>query len=961
MHAATTPLLRTLLSCVFACFCSGAPKKVVFLTADDLKHASGTHEFEAGAILLKNSLHKAGYKDKLNISLVNNWSGDKDALKDADLLIHYYRGNQFHLLNDHQTFIQKLVEQGTSQLFIHYAVDPDTPCEPSLKNWTGAVYQDQYSANPFWTLNSQLQNHPINNGVKNYSSYDEWYMRMSFEDRVQIGYEQADQTDTCYCVMHGTEEDFKTAKGNRTKNLPKTLSASDLTVFWAKELTSGSRGAAVTGAHFHKNWANDEFRKQVLNAIVWCAKLPVPKAGVNSPAITEKEINRNLDPRKIGGLKKITLPKTQPAKKENKGRYQTKKKIQSVIESLHPYFALENLDTLGNDSLKIGAMCFKGDSLFVATLSPDRLNRSPDHKGKILRIDHALEADGRRKKIKATTLVTGLYEPTAIAIIDQSLYVGTKTQILRFDNATHTKAPLKTEDAIVLADGLSTVNFHTYTIGFEKVVKDGATYLCGNLTTAIIPGGRRDRMIPPNPNAKRGSTFLFGPVTSNESATDASFHYLAGGFRTPNGLEVGPNDEIYVADNQGIFNPSNELVRIEPGSFYGHYLYTKNGRASAFQPQDIDPIKGNSSGQSPATIHLPQGNVARSPSQPHVIQNRTDILKPYNGQILLCDFTTGSLLRIATEQVEGIWQGAAFKHSGGLPDQDGNGGFTGGPNRILVGPDGHYYIGQIGAGGLWEFNGARHGLQRLRVKTRDEVDAKFNEILTVKVVEGGFELKFLKPLSPESISAEDIKVSQWTYIPTSNYGGPPIGLEKLTVQKLTFDTTSKTATLLIDGLKDGRPQYEIKKGSSSSANTGWVVHIQFDPQDNGQSLLYTKEFWYTLHRKLGGRDLADDEVIKASSHELMVQKYESLCLSCHVPRGGVWAAPDLKNLLGRKQDIIRNGEVTQVTVDRNYIINSILNPEAEKPVQFKDGVMAPLGLSRKEAEQLADYIISAGS
>jgi type 1 glutamine amidotransferase len=66
------------------------------------------------------------------------------------------------------------------------------------------------------------------------------------------------------------------------------------TVAWAAERPGGGRGFGFTGAHFHKNWGNDDFRKLVLNAILWTAKVQVPQGGVPSE-VTEDQLKQNLD------------------------------------------------------------------------------------------------------------------------------------------------------------------------------------------------------------------------------------------------------------------------------------------------------------------------------------------------------------------------------------------------------------------------------------------------------------------------------------------------------------------------------------------------------------------------------------------------------------------------------------------------------------------------------------------
>jgi hypothetical protein len=53
-----------------------------------------------------------------------------------------------------------------------------------------------------------------------------------------------------------------------------------------------------TGGHAHKNWGNDNFRKLILNALLWTAKMEVPAEGVQS-SVSEEELKANLDPKPV--------------------------------------------------------------------------------------------------------------------------------------------------------------------------------------------------------------------------------------------------------------------------------------------------------------------------------------------------------------------------------------------------------------------------------------------------------------------------------------------------------------------------------------------------------------------------------------------------------------------------------------------------------------------------------------
>ena len=114
--------------------------KVVILTGDDFNHSSGTHEFQAGGILIKESIAKSVLADQVEVVLVNNWPEDTSVFSDADMIIHYYKGNKDHFVNSQTAFIDALASKGVSQMFIHYACDPGPSANTFLKKWTGGVY-----------------------------------------------------------------------------------------------------------------------------------------------------------------------------------------------------------------------------------------------------------------------------------------------------------------------------------------------------------------------------------------------------------------------------------------------------------------------------------------------------------------------------------------------------------------------------------------------------------------------------------------------------------------------------------------------------------------------------------------------------------------------------------------------------------------------------------------------------
>ena len=86
----------------------------------------------------------------------------------------------------------------------------------------------------------------------------------------------------------GTHSGNKAVRAAIAKGEPQTMA-------WARERPDGGRGFGITGGHFHWNWGNDNFRKLVLNAIVWAAHVDVPADGVPSRPLTVEELEANQD------------------------------------------------------------------------------------------------------------------------------------------------------------------------------------------------------------------------------------------------------------------------------------------------------------------------------------------------------------------------------------------------------------------------------------------------------------------------------------------------------------------------------------------------------------------------------------------------------------------------------------------------------------------------------------------
>jgi type 1 glutamine amidotransferase len=251
------------------------------------------HEFNAGSILLHKRL--LGVPGLHTTLITNGWPADNSVFKNADAIFLYMDGGAGHPAVQPQNLelLRGLMQKGVGLGCAHYAVEvPKDKGGPEFQLWIGGHYEHEFSCNPMWVPDFQtFPDHAITRGVKPYALKDEWYINMRFRPNLEgvVPILVAKPSDAVrngpYVWPAGPYKHIQEASGR------------DETMMWAVERADGGRGFGFTGGHFHKNWANDNFRKTVLNAMLWSAKVAVPASGLDSAAVTDEELLLNLDPK----------------------------------------------------------------------------------------------------------------------------------------------------------------------------------------------------------------------------------------------------------------------------------------------------------------------------------------------------------------------------------------------------------------------------------------------------------------------------------------------------------------------------------------------------------------------------------------------------------------------------------------------------------------------------------------
>src|SRR6184192_4096119 len=270
------------LLCALGSFCPAArpgqaadhPKKIVLIAGTITGHPKEAHEYEKNVILLKHLLETSpDLQGKVRVEAhFHGWPKDPATLEDADTIFMTSDGtdreekNHPLYVGDHLQVIERQMKRGCGVVLFHWSTFNPARFHDRITDWaggyfdyeTGATPNHWYSAIQTWGAESKLAapRHPIARGVKPFTTQEEYYYRIRFREN--------DPRLRPIVVTRPPRE------------------TNDFAVGWAVERADGGRGFGFTGGHFFANWWNADFRKLILNAIVWTARLDVPKNGVRS-------------------------------------------------------------------------------------------------------------------------------------------------------------------------------------------------------------------------------------------------------------------------------------------------------------------------------------------------------------------------------------------------------------------------------------------------------------------------------------------------------------------------------------------------------------------------------------------------------------------------------------------------------------------------------------------------------
>lgn len=262
------------------------PKNKIVILAGAKSHPAGYHEYIKSARLLKVMLERV-VPIKMQVRVFYDWPDDEKELDDAKVIVCISDGRDGGLYQDASFLvperipvIERQMDRGCGLVTFHFSTFAPDVYGDKVLQWVGGYFdwQDDQGERNWYsaivTKNTLVipseSSHPVCRGVKPFIINDEFYYNIRFPDN-KAGWSP---------VLTVPALNSEKSEGN--------------VVAWTMEREDGSRGFGITMGHYYDNWKNNDFRKLVLNGIVWAAGLDVPEQGVNAPFYNDREVTRLL-------------------------------------------------------------------------------------------------------------------------------------------------------------------------------------------------------------------------------------------------------------------------------------------------------------------------------------------------------------------------------------------------------------------------------------------------------------------------------------------------------------------------------------------------------------------------------------------------------------------------------------------------------------------------------------------
>jgi type 1 glutamine amidotransferase len=235
------------------------PQKLLLLGQSPDGHPSTTHEYMPGAAIIAKLMEKTPRLEIRIEKADEPWSdGPKIVAESGAVVLFLSQGAKW--LNSDPRRLQafaKLAARGGGLAVLHWGMGTREAehIEPFVRLF-GGCHGGPDRRFKIVEVEAQPAAHAIASGIKPFRLREEFYYRLKFakpaEERHQI-------QPVLRVPIDGEQE----------------------TVAWAWDRPDGGRSFGFSGLHFHDNWKLPEYRRLVVQGILWTLKRRIPENGTD--------------------------------------------------------------------------------------------------------------------------------------------------------------------------------------------------------------------------------------------------------------------------------------------------------------------------------------------------------------------------------------------------------------------------------------------------------------------------------------------------------------------------------------------------------------------------------------------------------------------------------------------------------------------------------------------------------
>lgn len=370
--------------------------------------------------------------------------------------------------------------------------------------------------------------------------------------------------------------------------------------------------------------------------------------------------------------------------------------------------------------------------------------------------------DAGLKDVKWRRFAAGLHQPLGLRVVKGIIHVAGRDQITKLHDLNGDGEADFYEN--FNNDGPLTLQRHEFVMGLETDA-EGNFYYCRSGHYILSKKGKNCCVMKVSRDGRKLEVF-------------------ARGLREPNGLSIGPDGTMTVADNEGNGIPQTPIYRLLPGRDYG------------FTPPANYQVKEKPIVWLPPTVDRSAGGQVWAPKN----------WGPFGGQLLHTSYGSAALFSVLIDKSDHTWQGAVWR----FPTN-----FTSGVMRARFSPaDGQLYV--CGLRG-WDTNGTRDGdFSRIRF-----TGMKSPVPVGIEVLKNAIAVEFSDKLDNKSAQDDQNWACEWNTGPVVKKAS----LKEMPIERIRLAADGRTVTLELEESERMRsaPNYSLRyriRASDGSLVTG---------------------------------------------------------------------------------------------------------------------------------------------